>query len=342
MKEISIVITMDCEPTKATSHPAATGPVDWELGERAVEGYAAIARSYGFPITYFVHPETAIAQADVFRGLEARGACLGLHMHPWKYSLWKHQGTRYLAHYGNLTENEQRELLAESSDLWRDAIGYRPRYFRPGTFSANDSIFKVLSELGFRGGSCSAPGRLMPEMGAVWASTEADPHRGNASFRHVKGTLDFANMPLSADFSRLLEGRIGRRMHPDFRPDTDWLTQYGVTAESIATNIVSQVVERASAVPVINFISHNQYDYQDDADAACQRYRRLLDALCAACEKAGVRPVGATLAEIVDRVLSTPPVIDPLVCEGAVFDAVGEVSSLPETAATLSAIADKV
>ena len=133
---------------------------------------------------------------------------------------------------------------------------------------------------------------------------------------------------LSADFSRLLEGRIGRRMHPDFRPDIDWLGQYGVTAQSIADNIVRQVIERAPSVPVINFISHNMFEYQDAKDAACQRLKLLLEALKSACDKAGVRPVSASLADITDKVLALPPVITPLVCEGAVFDADAKAPAL--------------
>ena len=105
-------------------------------------------------------PAAAVAQAGLFRELKEKGACLGLHMRPWKYSLWRHQGRRYFAHYGGLSIIEQHELLEESSVLWAEAIGHRPCYFRPGTFSANDAIFQVLAAQGFRGGSCSAPGRL--------------------------------------------------------------------------------------------------------------------------------------------------------------------------------------
>ena len=84
MHDIKVVLTMDCEPTLATSHPRATGPVDWRAGEDAVLGYVSIAAQYGLPVTLFVHPEAAVAQSALFQELEARGACLGLHMHPWK------------------------------------------------------------------------------------------------------------------------------------------------------------------------------------------------------------------------------------------------------------------
>jgi hypothetical protein len=58
-----VVLTMDCEPTTATSHPAATGPANWSAGEDAVLEYVEIAAQYGLPVTFFVHPEAAVAQA---------------------------------------------------------------------------------------------------------------------------------------------------------------------------------------------------------------------------------------------------------------------------------------
>jgi len=154
---------MDCEPTTATSHPAATGPANWSAGEDAVLGYVEVAARYELPVTFFVHPEAAVAQAAMFRDLERNGACLGLHMHPWKYALWRHQGRKYFAHYGGLSSAEQQELLAESSAIWADAIGHRPEYFRPGTFSANDAIFAVLESQGFRVAPAQHPVASFPK-----------------------------------------------------------------------------------------------------------------------------------------------------------------------------------
>ena len=320
MQEFKVVLTMDCEPTTATSHPAATGPATWGAGEDAVRGYVEIAARYDLPVTLFVHPEAAVAQSAMFREFERNGACLGLHMHPWKYSLWRHGGRRYMAHYGGLSTGEQKELLAEASSVWAEAIGHRPEHFRPGTFSANDAIFRVLQEEGFRGGSCTAPGRVIPEMQAIWTGGQPDPHRASAIFRQALGTLDFANMPLSADFSRSLAGPAGRSMYADFRPDVDWPGQYGVSYRTIATNIVRQVRDRAPSVPVLNSITHNHYDYRNATDAVHGRLRVMLDEMMAACETAGVRTVGATLKEVVDEVLALPAVQEPFVCEGAIFD----------------------
>jgi hypothetical protein len=233
-----------------------------------------------------------------------------------------------MAHYGGLSFEEQEELLAEASALWADAIGHKPYYFRPGTFSANDSIFRVLADQGFRGGSCTAPGRLIPEMQAIWSGGQADPHRANGNFRQAIGDLEFANVPLSADFSKILSGPAGRNMYADFRPDVDWPGQYGVSYGSIAANIVRQVRERAPTVPVLSTITHNHYAYCNASDPTYRRLRVMLDEMMSACDKAGIRAEGATLHNVADEILALPPKPEPFVCEGAIFDLEAERTAI--------------
>ncbi|CAM3525980.1 NodB-like y domain-containing protein [Bordetella sputigena] len=320
MKEVKIVVTMDCEPRKHAAHPEATGPAEWSLGQRAAEGYAAIAGRYGLPVTFFVHPETAIEQAVVYDRLRDQGACLGLHVHAWKFAMSYHGGQRYMSHYGALSDAEQYGVLGEAGALWKQALGEWPLYFRPGTFSANDSIFRILADMGFRGGSCSVPGRVMPEMQAIWAGALPDAHRTHASFRQIAGTMDFVNMPVAVDFSRSLASSKGWAFHPDLRPDTDWAGQYGLSYDAIAESMVAQVIQRAPRVPVINLISHNHYDYCDENDPARIRYEQSLAALHAACAKAGLKPVGATLQQVVDEVLALPVDVAAPVFEGNIMD----------------------
>jgi hypothetical protein len=134
------------------------------------------------------------------------------------------------------------------------ARGYGERVCDPtcARLGQRCAIFQVLEAQGFHGRSCTAPGRLIPEMQAIWIGGQPDPHRASAVFRQALGALDFANMPLSADFSRPLAGPAGRSMFADFRPDVDWPGQYDVSYRTIATNIVAQVRERAPRVPVLN------------------------------------------------------------------------------------------
>lgn len=307
MTAVRIAITMDCEPTLATTHGSATGPTDFPMSERAITGYWEIAAERGFPVTYFVHPETIRVQADLFRDLQSKGATIGLHVHPWKYSQWRHGGRRFMAHLGQLPYDEQVALLAETAVLWQDAMGERPLYFRPGTFSSNDATFRAMAATGFKGGSISAPDRVFREIYAVWTGSDPDPHRTHPDFRVKAGAMDLVDVPLSVDLSQPADYGAGRKLHADLRPDIDWQGRYGISTRSVAENMVEQLAARAPSVPTITTVSHNQFEYRDRSDPVCARFLVMLDELQGALSRAGVEAKGTTIDEVVDRVLETAP-----------------------------------
>lgn len=302
MNEIYVAISMDCERGRKFTHPNASGPTDFEASERYVRAYAELAGAYGFPVSFFLHPEVAEGQSDLFLELEERGACLGLHLHPWKFGDGK-----YRAHFGGLSEEDQRAALSEAIALWQKSIGRRPRYFRPGTFSANDATFRVLVDLGFRGGSISAPGRVYLDLNSIWTGAEKDPHRPNAIFRQRKGTLEFANIPLTHDYSTL-ENLNGRRFHRDLRPDYK-----DADYHKIANNIVEQIIERQPAVPLITMVTHNDNDYSDPNDRVRKNYDVVLREIDDACRNHGLTPVGTTIDRLCDMVLALPATEEPFV-----------------------------
>jgi peptidoglycan/xylan/chitin deacetylase (PgdA/CDA1 family) len=290
MDKIYVLITMDVEPalSGAARPDGASGPRDYAESDRFIRGYARRAGRYGFPVSYMLHPEVTAHHAPLFLELEADGACLGLHLHPWKFA-----DGHYKAHFGGLSAEQQYAIVSEATAIWYSNMGKRPHYFRPGTFSANDSTFGVLDRLGFLGGSVSIPGRVYPDLTAVWAGAVLDPHRANGSFRQVPGELDFVNIPLSVDVSAL-EDLGGRKFHWDLRPD--WLR---ADYARITRNILRQVRERAPEVPVIHMVTHNDNDYGDDEDRVCRNFETVLQEIRRACEESGVEPVGATYADIV-------------------------------------------
>lgn len=294
MKDIYVVVTMDCERPITETHPSASGPPDYEEAKVWTHAYAELAGEHGFPVTFFIHPEVALEQTALFDELESQGACLGLHLHPWRFG-----DGRYKAELGALTEIESRAAISEATALWQHAFGKRPLYFRPGAISANDSVFRVLADLGFRGGSVSMPGRVYPDVHAIWSGAVPDPHRAHPFFRQVEGDLEFVEMPVSVDFSTLVE-RNGWWLHWDLRPDFD------LDHRRIAANIVNQVKARDPSVPVINMVTHNDHDFTDPNDRVCRNFRAVLEGIADACDAAGLRPVGTTLDRICDMVLEQP------------------------------------
>ena len=295
IKKIYVVVTMDCERPTSETHPDASGPPDYVAAEEWTKAYASIAEEHQFPVTFFLHPEVALAQAKLFVDLERAGACLGLHLHPWRFG-----DGRYRAELGGLSAETARAALSEATALWQQAFGRRPVYFRPGAMSANDSTFKILEELGFRGGSVTLPGRVFPDIHSVWSGAAPDPHRAHRVFRQLEGDLDFADMPFSVDFSTINE-KAGRWFHWDLRPDFDCGHQ------TVAWNIVRQIKARAPAVPVVNTVTHNDHDFGDPQDRVCRNFKAVLKAIENACREEGLRPVGTTIETVCDLVLKIPP-----------------------------------
>lgn len=288
MAELLVVVTMDCERPNDTGDARVSGPPGWGESARFIEGYAAIAATFGFPVSFFLHPELARPHRDLFLGLEAAGCTIdGLHLHPWKYA-----PDRYLAHFGHLAPADQRAILEAAIAEYAEGLGRRPAHFRPGTFSASDATFRVLHELGFQGGSVSVPGRVFADLGAVWAGCPPDPHRADGAFRLRPGVLPFANMPLSVDLSRTL-ARGCRRWHPDLRPDQevdDW--------PGLVDRVIGQIADREPAVPVVNIVTHNDHDYTSPADPVRVAFAASLELIVAAAARRGLDCRGATLATV--------------------------------------------
>jgi len=280
-REVYVLVTMDVEVPRQA--PGASGPPDWECSEKYIQAYAELAAEHSFPVSFFMHPETAVRHVALFEKLKRTRAAFieGLHLHPWKFA-----GGKYRAHLGGLTAEKQRAAISEAAAMWQAAMGRRPLYFRPGTFSANDSTFQVLVDLGFRGGSVSAPGRVYLDLYAVWTGALPDPHRPHRCFRQLEGDLEFANIPLTQDFSKLEELK-GRRFYRDLRPDYD-----DVDHRLLVRNVVRQLAARNPAVPVIHFDTHNDNDYTDPANRVRRNYETILRAISEECANARLHAVG--------------------------------------------------
>lgn len=295
MKPMQVIISMDVEVPQQEA--GASGPPDWETSHAWIRAYTRLAADAGLPVSFFIHPEAAMRHRDLFQELhETHGAFIdGLHLHPWKFN-----DRHYQYHLGGMTKELQRQAISEATLMWQQAFGRRPGYFRPGTFSANDDTFPLLVEMGFRGGSISAPGRLMPDLNAVWVGAVRDPHRPHAAMRLIEGDLPFANLPLSHDYSRTLQ-HGSRTVHPDLRPcrdDGDMAT--------LVRNIMRQTIGRDAPVQIITMDTHNDHDYTNPGDKVCARYMRLLEELHKAGRELGVEVKGTTIDRMADQVLALP------------------------------------
>lgn len=127
---IPFVGTIDVEPL---AREGSSGPPDWTYSEKSVRALWDVAQKFGFPLTFFLHPEAIEAQAPLYKELERQGAVLGLHLHPQKWSANKLERKKYFIDFGGLSAEAMRELLTEHIGIFERAFGYKPLYFSPGT-----------------------------------------------------------------------------------------------------------------------------------------------------------------------------------------------------------------
>ena len=295
-----MLFTMDCEPATRDVTPYAlamsgSGPCDYQESERSIRAYVAAVAACGFPATLFVHPEVAAAHGQLLLGLQDDGACLGLHLHPYKL-----RGGSYKHDLGAYTASEQREILRQAIGAWEDALGQRPLTFRAGYFSANDATFGVLRELGFRGGSLSNPGRVLPAHCSVWAGAEPYPHQAHLGFRQIEGDSEFVEVPVSVAFGRpMREGEAHEKGY-----EWPYIPASKYDHAAVIRDILGRVAADEPRFGTIVADTHNDQDYADPTHPASVNLALILDAIAACSAELGLRPVGCTVADLCDRVLA--------------------------------------
>lgn len=298
--EVYVLLTMDCEPALTDVTPYArqmsgSGPADHAEGERSILAYAARAKERGFPVTFFLHPEVAAAHRDLLLDLQREGACLGLHLHPYKFGKAEH------AHdLGAYTASQQLDILGKAADAWEAALGQRPQWFRAGYFSANDATFSVLEQLGFRGGSLSNPGRVLPAHYSVWAGADPYPRRANFAFRQIAGDSDFVEVPASVDFERPVQ--VGEAREQGY--EWPYIPSQQYDHPSVIAHILERIKRDSPPCGVVVTDTHNDQDYSEPGHPATRNLTLILDTIEASGAQVGLQPVPCTIASLCDRVLS--------------------------------------
>lgn len=298
MRPVYVLLTMDCETARSDLAAHATrmsgsGPADYQESARSIRGYVQTAASYGFPVTLLTHPEVALENADLLVQLRDRGACLGLHVHPYKL-----RDRKYRYDFGAYSARTQFEIIREAMQGWESALGEAPRYFRAGYFSANDSTFRVLSDLGFAGGSLSNPGRILPAHHSVWTGAEPYPHRAHPGCRLIGGDSDFINVPVSVAF-----GRPVRRGHAG-EQGYEWpYVPHRYDHRAIIRNLLDRFLLDEPRFPVIVTDSHNDQEYFDPDHSARLNFELILSTIRDTCRQMGMRPEGITLDALCKLVL---------------------------------------
>jgi peptidoglycan/xylan/chitin deacetylase (PgdA/CDA1 family) len=271
-------IKIDCEATKHAVR-------DSQLGSRASISFANIVEAEGLLGTFFVIPTDLEASPNLYRELDEKGHEVGLHLHP------AEQGyEEFLGIYG---PDDQRKIIKEAADRFAQVMGYRPRSFCPGYYSANDYTYSILSELGFTHVNNSMPMRILPECASVWAGAPLDIHYANPYNRIMTGSLDLVNIPCTNDpDSRMWGGK-----HPqDLRVELVDAKNHWYT---IAKAVNRQMCDRVP-VKYILMSTHNTYDYGDPHNFRRETLEKMINHARHIAASKGSKLIAATLEQMAD------------------------------------------
>jgi hypothetical protein len=286
-------VTMDAERIRAESPPG--GPPDWDFSERAIAGFSRTIEAEDACGTFFIVPETAHRHRDLWLGLDPARFELGLHLHP--QSLGDGRWSEYLGAY---RAAEQRRLIETAAASWEQALGRRPRAFRPGNYSANDDTFRLLAEARFTHGSVSAPGRVAPDFRAVWAGALPWPHRAHAHFRLIAGDLDFMEAPVAQDPAEMREPTPLRFFPRELRVEWGDAEVHGRTIR----RTLRRMLDGGAAVLAVVAMTHNTEDYFTEGSPRLDALRGLIRHARLAAEEHALEFTAATIEDVRAALLS--------------------------------------
>jgi len=291
--EVLVLFTMDVE--LASANETVSGPADNTEGALRITEYMEVLGAYGYIPTFFIHPELGREQSGLFLDLQAKGACLGLHIHTAKFG--------HAVELGALSYAEQKTTLERGMNLFERYFAFRPEIFRPGCFSENDNTYQVLHELGLKGGSVCIPGRIWMERYCVWAGAYPHPHYANENFRQTEGRLPFVEIPLSVDRSKLLRHPLGFDHFPDLRPGDVYTTENVIPRDhkTVLANIIRQLAEEKPRLKTIVIDVHNDRNFRDLSTTPARQLRVVLDNLEPELAKYGLKPINATYDQAIER-----------------------------------------
>lgn len=195
--------------------------------------------------------------------------------------------TRFMPQY---TEADQLKLLDEAMTVWKDAIGHRPRVFRPGNFSGSPTIFPTLLRAGLVAGSVSLPGRVRKGYFADWVGF---PSGAQFLPKEVDRAEAFLELPVTA--SRKHIRRNGGRQEP---------LHLRVEARSIDLDMFREIIYEHLATPrvdpslprILVLWTHNTPDYAEARMA--ERLRDLIQAIRDRAQQLSLRFVNTSMLEL--------------------------------------------
>ncbi len=278
VEDVHVCWTIDCEATQEAIS-------DLELGVRAIRGFVELLTDSGLRGTLFVLPADAVGYPVLLRELESQGLEIGLHYHP--------QEEGHQDYCGAYSEIEQMVMYSEATTRFAEAVGFRPKTFRTGSCSANDSTFPVTEELGFTSCSHSMPGRNMADLRANWVGAPAHPHFAHAANRLLPGTMNLVEVPITTDPDSMLWSGTHAQ---DLRVELFDAKNHRFMIDKM----LRRERTRSEPVKAIVTLTHNIFDYGDPTEFRAQTMKQMIRDFAELADRHGVNLIPSTLGEIAD------------------------------------------
>ncbi|HEX5416123.1 MAG TPA: hypothetical protein VFZ25_10685 [Chloroflexota bacterium] len=258
---LHVIFTMDCQP--ASTQAAPDGPKNWEQSARSIDGFCTCLLRAGNIPTLFVTPRCAEEHGPSLEEFASAGVEVGLLVQP------QSLGGGFGRHLGQYRRDQQRVIVETARERFQDALGRRPQSIRSVLFSASDETFSVVSELGFRQGSLSCPGRLVTKHAAVWDHAVGDPHYVDLTDRQKAGDHPFLEVPVTSDASP--EQRRGG-LAPDLTVENGTFVKWH---QPLIESQLQRMERENVRFRALCLSTRNCFSYHDPTDL----YRKILDDL---------------------------------------------------------------
>ena len=189
---------VDCEPLAAKS-PRCGGPGSWEVSERTVRNIRQSFESHGLlpAVTFNLTPEAAKAHADMMREWHGEGVNMGIQPNVPGFRYPKYEND-----LGEYDEATQRQIIAEATEDFETALGFRTDTYCACCGSKSPVTLRLLYEAGYRQYIAPAPGRYFPDRPD--RCTEGDypyPHWGSSQHHVLGGALPICVISCSGEMT---------------------------------------------------------------------------------------------------------------------------------------------
>jgi hypothetical protein len=294
-RQLVFIYFMDCQtPQKPGGAPDQT----WEVAELAVRGLYELfaARGLEHCLGFCSEPEVARRQPDLFQEMARNGCWQALHFQVKGYRppgaqedlSWE----KSLAEYDY---DEQLQVLRIARDDWEQSLGLPAESFGACCAQANDYLFPILADLGFRQCYCTAPGRYLPPWHQLWHGAFPHTRHCSSKSRLVPGELDLYEFPITRGLEQIPGPLPGTLTVTDCRAEAE--LDFEATMAICEASVRDQIM-RDHPVLYVHNPTHNTWDVTDRSSGRRRAVETTIEVGYALAEKLTLEFTPASLADV--------------------------------------------